>query len=391
MNRHADILAVTPELRRVGLTVVLLVLLVAQVLATNGVVPGTLPLWGALLAATCAVAPLATVSRWPFPSLTLMCAATALLGATEPIAALLWIAPTVAVYITSNRFGRRAGVAAAIAVAIAVAVPTNSDLTALGAIVNVLRALALTAAAAAFGEAVRARREQAAEAAARALEAEAGREARAALAVDEERLRIARELHDVTAHALSVVAIQSELARRTLRSDPHASESALGAIGHSSRQALGELRAMLGRLRGDEATHVGPSPSLGGLGEVLRQMEAAGVDAEVSAPADVADLPPFVDSNAFRIIQEAVTNVIRHARASRARIEIERSPEELRLRVADDGPASAELYAEGHGIIGMRERAASVGGTLEVGPDEHGGWRVEARLPLPAQDDGRSG
>jgi len=377
----------TPELHRLGLAIVLAGLLAANV-AFADALPGPDPVWPGWLVAgmgIVAAATLVTVGRWPGVSLVLLAASTLAYRFGGGPATLLWIAPVVATYAAANTLGRRWGMAYALTLALVLGLPASDSLTAIGVAANVLRSLVLTAGAAAFGEANRSRRERAVEAEARARAAESAREAEARLAVDEERLRIARELHDVTAHSLSVIAIQSELARRSMSSDPDTASAALDAIGTTSRQALGELRGMLGQLRGPQHD-VAPAPSLARLAELVAELEAAGVAVTLTDDRPDTELAPFVDASAYRIVQEAVTNVIKHARATRAAIEIGLEPGRLLIRVADDGAGAADGgWVTGHGLLGMSERAAALGGTLEAGPDPAGGWLVHAVLPLPPQ------
>jgi signal transduction histidine kinase len=252
---------------------------------------------------------------------------------------------------------------------------------------DLVRATALLAVAVALGDAARNRRAYVAEVERRAAEAERTREEEAMRRVDEERLRIARELHDVTAHSLSIVAVQSGVALHVLDTDPEAARAALQAIRATSRDSLQELRGMLGVLRssGDAAAGapLSPTPGLARLDELVRPLRDAGLDVEVAGPPIGEPLPAIVDASAYRIVQEALTNVLRHAGSASVRVELGIGEDALRIEVTDDGSGSpVRADAEGHGIAGMRERALALGGTFSAGPREGGGWHVVAVLPI---------
>lgn len=252
---------------------------------------------------------------------------------------------------------------------------------------ELVRTVALLAVAVAIGDATRNQRAYVAEVERRAAEAERTREEEARRRVDEERLRIARELHDVTAHSLSIVAVQSGVALHVLDSDPAAARTALTAIRETSRDSLQELRGMLGVLRasGEAAgdAPLAPTPGLARINDLVRPLRDAGLNVEVSGPPDGPPLPAIADSSAYRIVQEALTNVLRHAGSASVRVVIARDDESLSVEIVDDGSGSAvRAQAEGHGIAGMRERAVALGGTFEAGPRPGGGWRVAATLPV---------
>ncbi len=202
-------------------------------------------------------------------------------------------------------------------------------------------------------------------------------------AVAQERSTIARELHDVVAHAISVTVLQSRGARRQLGRDEEQVRRALDAIEHTNTQALGDMRRLLAVLRdteGDAAT--APQPSLSRLDELLEDVRGSGLPVEVSTTGSNLDVPPGVDLSAYRIIQEALTNVLKHAGPATARVELTYGGDDLTLRVSDDGrSASAVNGSHGHGLLGIRERVAVVGGEVEAGPGPDGGFEVRARLP----------
>jgi signal transduction histidine kinase len=239
-------------------------------------------------------------------------------------------------------------------------------------------------------------------------------ELRSRWAVAEERGRIARELHDVVAHSVSVMVVQAGAARRTLAASPEQAATALGQIELTGRQALVELRRLLGLLRDDEAgdADLAPQPGLAHLESLAAAAREAGLPVEVAVEGEPRPLPAGVDLSAYRIVQEALTNSLKHSGPGRARILVRYGVHDLRLEICDDGPAGSgdvrpggnglvppsaaanpfrpadspvgdrQIRRAGHGLIGMRERVALFGGTLETGSLPGGGYRVAARLPL---------
>lgn len=202
---------------------------------------------------------------------------------------------------------------------------------------------------------------------------------------DEERLRIARELHDVLAHSISVINVQAGVGLALLDTDPEQARTALTTIKAASKEALGEVRQVLDTLRAPGAAPRAPAPGLDRLPELLEQAEAAGLTVTAATEGRARTLPPGADLAAFRILQEALTNVVRHSGSRTARIRLAWRPDGLELRVDDDGPATGDpAGGSGNGLAGMRERAAALGGTIEAGPRPDGGFRVIARLPPTA-------
>ncbi|MEU6100797.1 sensor histidine kinase [Streptomyces flaveolus] len=198
---------------------------------------------------------------------------------------------------------------------------------------------------------------------------------------DQERLRIARELHDVLAHSISVINVQAGVGLALLDSDPEQARTALTTIKDKSKEALGEVRQVLDTLRTPGDAPRAPAPGLDRLPELVDQAASAGLTVEVEG--EPPRLPPGTDLAAFRIVQEALTNVVRHSGSRRARVHLARDGGTLRLRIDDDGPATgADAGGSGNGLAGMRERAAALGGTIEAGPRPDGGFRVLASLPL---------
>jgi signal transduction histidine kinase len=203
-------------------------------------------------------------------------------------------------------------------------------------------------------------------------------------AVMGERARIARELHDVVAHHVSAIAVQAESARLTIEGLPEEGRAQLEAIGQTARDALTEMRRLLGVLREDagDGTARDPQPSLARLDELVDTARAAGTPVTLTLEGSVTPLSPGVDLCAYRILQEALTNARRHAPGAAVEIEIEYAPAALRLHVRDHGPGVVSPHADGHGLLGMHERAIMVGGSLTAAPADGGGFAIDAVLPI---------
>jgi len=216
----------------------------------------------------------------------------------------------------------------------------------------------------------------------------AGRERRrgeALGALADERGRIARELHDVVAHNVSLIVIQAVAAQDVFDSTPDQSRDALAAIEAAGRAALVELRRLLNTVRPDrEAGGIDPQPGLGQLDALVASVRSAGLSVVVRREGRRVDVPAGVDLSAYRIVQEALTNTLRHARASNAAVTVRYTTAAVEVEVTDDGRGAGGVAETGQGIVGMRERAALLGGTLEVGGTPRGGFRVRAALPLGA-------
>lgn len=216
-------------------------------------------------------------------------------------------------------------------------------------------------------------------------EARAETERRAAAAVEQERTRISRELHDVVAHNLSVIVLQLAGARRVSDRDPAAAATAIEAAETAARNALGEMRKLVQLVRGGEADADLPQPGLEQLPRLIDEARAVGTSVELETSGRPFTLPPGLDLAAYRIVQEALTNVRKHAGTAAAQVRIDYRDHELAVSIEDDGPGADEAGAvPGHGLIGMRERVALYGGEIETGPRAGGGFAVRARLPLGA-------
>jgi signal transduction histidine kinase len=207
--------------------------------------------------------------------------------------------------------------------------------------------------------------------------------ARAAAAIVEERARIARELHDVVAHSISVMVLQARGGRRVLDSEPADAREAFAAIEGTGQQALDEMRRLLVMLRrSDEELALAPQPTLRELDGLVEQVQAAGLPVQLDIEGEPRDLPPGVELSAFRIVQEALTNALRHAGPARARVVIRYGADDLELEIADDGPGVGNGSGAGYGLLGLRERVSVYGGELEAGRQAGGGYALRVRLPL---------
>jgi signal transduction histidine kinase len=208
---------------------------------------------------------------------------------------------------------------------------------------------------------------------------------RAREAVEQERVRIARELHDVVAHAISVMVLQARGGRRKLPAGAPETREALDAIERAGEQALTEMRRLLEMLRDDDDLELAPQPSLSRLDDLVAGLRAGGLPVELVVEGEPCRLPPGIDVTAFRIVQEALTNALKHAGPARAQVVLRYSPAELELEIVDDGRGATVLPAGGHGLVGIRERVAVYGGELQSGGRPEGGFALRARLPLPAR------
>jgi signal transduction histidine kinase len=273
-----------------------------------------------------------------------------------------------------------AGLAGMLALVVAVT-PFGEDQT----VGDVVFPLVLFGGCWALGRIVRGRARQTAELRARTEQLERERAERERDAVARERVRIARELHDVVAHSVSVMVVQAGAARSVLPRDPGASVQALTAVEDTGREALAEMRRLLGILRPDGAdVEHSPQPSLERLGALVARSRDAGLDVEVSVEGEAGPLAPGVDLTAFRLVQEGLTNALKHGGRGRARVVLRWSPEVLEVEIANrvgaDSRSASGLVGGGQGLVGMRERVALCGGELRAGPIGRG-FVVRARLP----------
>jgi signal transduction histidine kinase len=257
---------------------------------------------------------------------------------------------------------------------------------------DVFNDFVLLVAAWTLGTGVRRRRADAAALQDRAARLEREREEKARQAATQERLRIARELHDVVAHSLSVIGVQAGAARLVLDADPNPARAreAVAAIEATANRAMAEMRRALGILRDTQASGaaLAPLPGLGQLPALLDQLRTAGLPVELAVEGTPRPLPASIDLSLYRVVQEALTNALKHARATRADVVVCYAAHEITVEVADDGrgPPPAAARSAGAGTIGMRERVALFDGELWVGPRPQGGYAVRACLPIPAEE-----
>jgi signal transduction histidine kinase len=201
--------------------------------------------------------------------------------------------------------------------------------------------------------------------------------------VAEERQRIARELHDVIAHSVSVMTVQTGAVRRLLRPEQEKERQALETVEATGREALTEMRRLVGLLRDQGAMpEFAPQPGLGTVGDLLDTVRSAGLPVELAVDGTPRELPPGIDLAAYRVVQEALTNALKYGGTAHAWVSLRWHDDELELEVANDGKGDGRGSGGGHGLAGMQERVSLYGGTLDSGPRDGGGYVVRARLPV---------
>lgn len=297
--------------------------------------------------------------------------------------AMLLLIYTVAAHVDRPR-SLRLGLALGLlltAVMVAGVVADDEDLPAIAVVANAI----VFATAWTIGDAVRSRHAYLREVEARAEAAERGREQAAQRAVHEERARVARELHDIVAHSISVMVVQASAARRVIDRDPARSAEALGVIEQTGRTALDELRGLLSVLR-DGTPETVPQPTVDDLPDLVQHCRDAGLDVTLEVLGDRPELSAVVSLTVYRVVQEGLTNVMKHAGPARAEITL-RYGAEVVVEVADDGRGPMAHHhpgASGQGLIGMRERVELFGGSLFIGARPGGGFRLRATIPVAA-------
>lgn len=348
--------------------------------AVHGQAPGG-PGWAARLAVAGTALPLPLRRRWPVPvCLVVTGAAAAALAAgvvrDAPLLPVLAVAFALyPVAVAAPRPRREPTTLIGVLTVIGLvggpmAAPSRPEDGSAGL---VLTGLAIVGGGWTVGRAVRERRQYTA----RAIEQ------RTEQAVAEERLRLARELHDVVSHTLSLIGVKAAIANHVADARPDEVRDALRVIETTSRDALTEMRHMLGVLRADRpAAELRPAPGLAGLTELGNRAAQAGVRVDLDVRG-VDRLPRGVELSVYRIVQEAVTNVVRHAGPARCRVAVTGTADAVRIEVTDDGHGRRPAGRPGHGLIGMRERVAMHGGEFAAGPGPHGGFAVTAVLPCP--------
>jgi signal transduction histidine kinase len=329
---------------------------------------------GVPLAALIAL-PLLWRRRLPLPVLAIVTAATAVNA--FPYSELAPFAAALALYTVAAQVPRR--------LAFGTSLAAEATLLAVGGATVISGQLIpdaiLFASVWAIGDSLGARRAYTLELEEKAERLERERATEAARAVAEEQTRIGRELHDVIAHNLSVIVVQAAAANDVFDSRPDLAHEALREIESTGRSALGELRRLLGAVGGDD-TDFTPPPGLGQLDALVAQVRSAGLEVSVSVAGTPRVLPTAIDLSAYRIVQEALTNTIKHANAARVGVELRYTDDTLDIEIRDDGRGNGSGGGTGSGIIGMRERVVTYGGTLETGPAAGGGFTVAARFPI---------
>jgi signal transduction histidine kinase len=331
--------------------------------------------------------PFALRARFPFWAPVAVCAAAALTalvagGAIDDLTTPFLAALAAAVSFGSLPERRRAvaGWSALIATLALVEYRTGS------AVSDFFWTLLILTLAWCFGVAVGTRAEQTRELRIRAETAEREQVLAAARASAEERALIARELHDLVAHSVSVMVVQASGVRRLLKDDQQREREALLSVEQVGRQALTEMRRMVGVMRtaDQQPAALTPQPGLAHLDRLIAQVEEAGLPVTVRFEGARPDLPPGVDLSAYRIIQEGLTNALKHSRGGSAEVMVRYADSSVQLEILDDGPELRATDGNGHGLVGMRERVALYGGTLEAGPRDGGGFALRAELPVEA-------
>jgi signal transduction histidine kinase len=341
--------------------------------------------------------------RWPVPVFLTAALASLVYFTLDFPDGPAWLGLFVALYtLTAYGDGRRSLVIAGVGISVLATawLIAAADIEPRAAIGWVFFRIGASVMSAALGESARSRRFIAAEAQERAEWAERTREEEARARVDAERLRIAREVHDTVAHAIAIINVQAGVTAHVLDKRPERARETLVAIEQTSSQALHEMRSILGVLRDANDGRV-PHPGLGQVDELVAKARAAGLDIRVEGISPAAALPSAVDSAVYRILQESITNVIRHVGPTRVTVRMDRGVDLLELRVTDEGSQDAQSEGlrdqrrragrptrgngsirPGRGILGMRERSELLGGELDVRPTPGGGFEVMARLPL---------
>jgi signal transduction histidine kinase len=342
---------------------------------------GGSPAWAGVVVTLLATLPIGLRRRRPFPVLLVTGGASIahiVLGFTNPF--LITFADLVALYSVANHASWRVSVSGAVLAATVLPVSFALDWHNHGHVnlSDLPYNYGLFGAAWVLGDNVRRQREQA-QLAMRLAAAEGERSKRA---VADERVRIARELHDVVAHTLSVIVLQAGAGRRIAPRQPDRAASVLGGIEALGREALGDMRRLVGMLRTGPERELEPQPTLERLPDLADRVRSAGLHVDLRTEGEARPLPPGVDLSAYRIVQEALTNTLRHAGADRAEVVVRYGGVGVEVEVTDDGRGpGANGATGGHGLAGMRERVGMYGGELEVGASEGGGFRVRAMLP----------
>ncbi len=342
------------------------------------------PLWFDVLAILATVLPLSARRRFPFAAPTTVGVAVALSSFVdknfvhELVPPLAGLAAIFLVAMVRDRSQAIAGLAAGVGL---IAVVAHNDPT--GGVANFVFFSIVFAIVWTIGFAIGRKFHEAEEAKEQAARAERAREERARAAVADERARIARELHDVVGHSVSVMTVQASAVRRLLRPHQEKQRDALLVVEQTGREALAEMRRMVGVLRRpEEAPALAPQPSLQYLDKLVEHAREAGLPVELLIEGKPEQLPAGVDLTAYRLVQEGLTNALKHAEARHAEVLVRYGDGRVELTVSDDGRGIGSGDGGGHGLVGMRERVSVYGGELEAGPRAGGGYRLRATLPF---------
>lgn len=341
------------------------------------------PAWAVIGLVECTALPLALRSLWPLPVLGVTLVAA--VAGDLLFDGLQLAGPVIALYTVARHHERRVSLTAAAVAAVGFAVSAASR-----AAENPLFAIGIylvLVAAWAIGDNVRRRHAYLTHVQAREAAMEEEQQERARVAVAEERARIARELHDVISHNVSVMVLQAAAGADVFATHPERSREALGSIETAGREALAELRRLLSVVQApaDEGAGLAPPPGLTRLPELVERVRATGLDVSLTVTGDGRALPAGIDFSAYRIVQEALTNTLKHGHAATVRVDLRIGEHVLDVEIVDDGTAAIEANGRtgrGHGLIGMRERAAVFGGELQAGPRSQGGFAVRASIPF---------
>ena len=351
---------------------------------TGNVMPGIPKGLGALLTVAICL-PVAVRRRWPLASgiaVILLVSLIFAVGANNysPPIAIAWICALYGIAVWTDTRGFVIGLAVMTAANFAT-IPGSSNTVSSAAFFTIVPGAAMII----CRRAIRDRDHRAETLAERAALLERERELRAQEAVAEERARIARELHDLVAHNVSVMVVQAGAERHALPEGQESTREALSSIEQSGRQALAEARRLLGMLRpGDEHEELAPQPSIDQLDFLVEQIERAGLPVKLDVDGEAVPLPAGVDLCAYRVVQEGLTNALKHAGPAHAEVLLRYTAGALDVRVRDDGHGQAQPNGDGagHGLIGMRERVALYGGEIHTGPRDGGGFEISAHIPL---------
>jgi signal transduction histidine kinase len=374
--------------RKYGLDVLIVIMAIEMALETAiryGVPNGpTTPRWFAAPAAALIALPLLARRRFPFAAPAAVWVVAAVLSFVDGRLVVFTSAATVAGLLAAFLLGNlpdsaQARVGLFVVLGGAAILMYNNPGHTTGELV-IVPAMFLVGWLAGF--ALRQRAAQAEEAEDRATRAEQDRAVATRIAVAEERARIARELHDIVAHAVSVMVLQVGAVRHRLPPSLNDDKDALMDVEKAGRSALAEMRRLLGAMHDGEEVELAPQPGLDSLDDLVERVSRAGLPVRLQVEGDAVPLPRAVDLSAYRIVQEGLTNSLKHANASRAEVTVRFGREDLELQVSDDGVGSAPSDGLGHGLVGVQERVKIYGGDMSAGPGQRGGFVLHARLPL---------